>query len=254
MTIKCANFFIIPPIEIMTIGHLPDYYTIVLYKVNRQMTFRHFLLKVLYKVKLIPKIIYMAGLIAQKKEEKRKKILDAAYELFKSSSVSDTSISMICEKAGIAKGTFYLYFQDKEDVLRNLVRRISFDILKDAHNNIKQSDSFVDSVISMANYLIELFKYDKDALLVIKKDFIWPISEEEFNTTNDPTMSKIREAINKYSKEIGMSEHKILLRLYSLISMLCSVCYSSIIDGFPNDIDNLKNEIFEITKRTLTNE
>lgn len=236
----------------MTIGHLPDYYTIVLYKVNRQMTFRHFLLKVLYKVKLIPKIIYMAGLIAQKKEEKRKKILDAAYELFKSSSVSDTSISMICEKAGIAKGTFYLYFQDKEDVLRNLVRRMSFDILKDAHNNIKESDSFVDSVISMANYLIELFKFDRDALLVIKKDFIWPISEEEFNTTNDPTMSKIREAINRYSKEIGMSEHKILLRLYALLSMLCSVCYSSIIDGFPSDIDNLKNEIFEIAKATLS--
>lgn len=196
----------------------------------------------------------MAGLIVQKKEEKRRKILDAAYELFKSSSVSDTSISMICEKAGIAKGTFYLYFQDKEDVLRNLVRRISFDILKDAHDSIKHTNSFVESVIDMANYLIELFKNDRDALLVIKKDFIWPISEEEFNTTNDPTMSKIRDAINIYSKEIGMSEHKILLRLYSLLSMLCSVCYSSIIDGFPSDIDNLKNEIFEIAKRTLTTE
>lgn len=196
----------------------------------------------------------MAGIITQKKEEKRRKILDAAYELFKSSSVSNTSISMICEKAGIAKGTFYLYFQDKEDVLRNLVRRISFDILKDAHDSIKHTNNFIESVIDMANYLIELFKYDRDALLVIKKDFIWPISEEEFNTTNDPTMSKIRDAINKYSKEIGMSEHKILLRLYSLLSMLCSMCYSSIIDGFPSDIDNLKNEIFEITRRTLTTE
>ncbi len=237
----------------MTVGHLLDYYTIVLYKVNRKMTFRHFLLKVLYKVKLIPKIKYMAGLITQKKEEKRKKILDAAYELFKSNSVSDTSISMICEKAGIAKGTFYLYFTDKEDVLRNLVRRVSFDILKAAHEeSLKQKDDFIDSVICMANYLIELFKNDRDALLVIKKDFIWPISEEEFNTTNDPTMSKIREAINKYSKEIGMSEHKILLRLYSLISMLCSVCYSSIIDGFPSDIDSLKDDIFEMAKATLS--
>ncbi len=196
----------------------------------------------------------MAGLITQKKEEKRRKILDSAYELFTNIGVSNTSISMICEKAGIAKGTFYLYFTDKEDVLRNLVRRVSFDILKAAHDeSLKQKGDFIDSVICMANYLIELFKNDRDALLVIKKDFIWPISEEEFNTTNDPTMSKIRDAINEYSKQINTSEHKVLIRLYALLSMLCSVCYSSIIDGFPGDIDSLKNDIFEMAKATLSN-
>ncbi len=196
----------------------------------------------------------MAGLITQKKEEKRKKILDSAYELFTSIGVSNTSISMICEKSGIAKGTFYLYFTDKEDVLRNLVRRVSFDILKAAYDeSLKIKGDFIDSVICMANYLIELFKHDKDALLVIKKDFIWPISEDEFNATSDPTMSKIRDAINEYSKKIHMSEHKILLRLYALLSMLCSVCYSSIIDGFPSDIDSLKVDIFEMAKATLSN-
>ncbi len=41
----------------MTVGHLLDYYTIVLSKVNRKMTFRHFLLKVLYKARFIPKIV-----------------------------------------------------------------------------------------------------------------------------------------------------------------------------------------------------
>ncbi len=195
----------------------------------------------------------MAGLIAQKKEEKRKKLLDAAYDLFTSTGVSNTTISMICDKAGIAKGTFYLYFSDKEDILRNLIRRVSFDVLKDAHDEaIKDKKGFIDTVINMASYLIELFKNDRDALLVMKKDFIWPISEEEFNATEESTMVGIRNAIDKYSKEIGISEHQLLVRIYALLSMLCSVCYSSIIDGFPSDIDDLKNEIFEIIKRTLT--
>ena len=195
----------------------------------------------------------MAGLIAQKKEEKRKKLLDAAYDLFTSTGVSNTTISMICDKAGIAKGTFYLYFSDKEDILRNLIRRVSFDVLKDAHDEaIKDKKGFIDTVINMASYLIELFKNDRDALLVMKKDFIWPISEEEFNATEEPTMVGIRNAIDKYSREIGISEHQLLVRIYALLSMLCSVCYSSIIDGFPSDIDDLKNEIFEIIKRTLT--
>jgi AcrR family transcriptional regulator len=65
------------------------------------------------------------SLIAKKKEEKRKRLLDAAYACFTESTISGTSIAEICSRAGIAKGTFYLYFSDKDDIVRALVKRIS---------------------------------------------------------------------------------------------------------------------------------
>ncbi len=105
----------------------------------------------------------------------------------------------------------------------------------------------------MADSLLDLFQNDPDMLTVMKKDFIWPISEEEFLTTTDETMSTIRSNIEEYANSISITEHQILVRLYALISMLCSIAYSSIIDHFPDTIDSLKPEIFSMIRKSFKN-
>ena len=50
-------------------------------------------------------------------ERTRAAIRDAANELFLEKGVDETTVDEICEKAGISKGTFYLYFRRKEDLL-----------------------------------------------------------------------------------------------------------------------------------------
>lgn len=189
----------------------------------------------------------MESLITRKKQDKRKRLLDAAYDLFVKNSVSATTISEICTQAGIAKGTFYLYFTDKEDILRALTKKLSLNILDIAYSKVKDSsDSFIDKLIIMAEEMLEMAKNDPDFLLIMKKDFVWPITEEEFLTTEDKTMKSIRESIEEFSVVSSISEHQILVRLYALISMLCSVAYSSIIDHFPDTIDSLKPELFSM--------
>lgn len=49
--------------------------------------------------------------------EKKKKMLDAAGELFSKKGYHNTSMKDVAEAAGIAVGTIYLYFRDKEDLL-----------------------------------------------------------------------------------------------------------------------------------------
>ena len=50
-------------------------------------------------------------------ERTRAAIRSAANELFLGKGVDETTVDEICEKAGISKGTFYLYFHHKEDLL-----------------------------------------------------------------------------------------------------------------------------------------
>ncbi|GGF69635.1 TetR family transcriptional regulator [Paenibacillus albidus] len=50
-------------------------------------------------------------------------ILDAAYALFGSGGFYETKMSEVAEKAGIAKGTVYLYFKSKEDLFMAVTRR-----------------------------------------------------------------------------------------------------------------------------------
>ena len=52
----------------------------------------------------------MSLVLEMKKEEKRKKLLDAAYLLFLQKGAGHTTINDIAEEAKVAKGTFYLYF------------------------------------------------------------------------------------------------------------------------------------------------
>ena len=57
-----------------------------------------------------------------KKGEKRKQeLLQIAYRLFLSQGYENTSVDEIIEAAGIAKGTFYYYFQSKEQMLEAVI-------------------------------------------------------------------------------------------------------------------------------------
>jgi AcrR family transcriptional regulator len=63
--------------------------------------------------------------ISKNYDVRRQEFLDTAQELFYSNGYDQTSISMILEKVGVAKGTFYHYFDSKTDLLNTLIDRIS---------------------------------------------------------------------------------------------------------------------------------
>ncbi|NVO29010.1 TetR/AcrR family transcriptional regulator [Donghicola sp. C2-DW-16] len=53
--------------------------------------------------------------------EKRRQILDGAYEVFFEKGFDAASMNGICKAAGVSKGTLYVYFQNKEDLFVGLV-------------------------------------------------------------------------------------------------------------------------------------
>ena len=65
----------------------------------------------------------MRGGVEQKKEQKKEGLLEAAYQLFLEKGVNKTSVDEIVKKANVAKGTFYLYFHDKTQLLQQLTYR-----------------------------------------------------------------------------------------------------------------------------------
>jgi len=59
----------------------------------------------------------MEGLRERKKRIKKERILTAAIDHFTRRGFEQTSIDSITRSAGVAKGTFYNFFNQKEDVL-----------------------------------------------------------------------------------------------------------------------------------------
>src|SRR5919198_3586722 len=67
--------------------------------------------------------------VAKRAEDRRQDILDAAVRVLKAKGAADVTVSDITEAAGVAKGTFYLYFDSREHLFAALRERFVHDAL-----------------------------------------------------------------------------------------------------------------------------
>ena len=63
-------------------------------------------------------------------EEKRQKIFDAALTLFAKQGFHDTTVDEIADLSGVGKGTVYRNFKSKEDILEQLLKAKSMEIVE----------------------------------------------------------------------------------------------------------------------------
>lgn len=72
--------------------------------------------------------------IVKEAAERRNEILDVAERLFCTNGYDNTSTNDILAEIGIARGTLYYYFKNKEDILDAMIDRILDEIIRKARN------------------------------------------------------------------------------------------------------------------------
>lgn len=188
------------------------------------------------------------------KLEKKKNLMDVAYELFTTKGINDTYISEITKKAGVAKGTFYLYFNDKYHLKHLIILNKSSLVLKEAieASNKKCFDDLSDEVIFFIDYIINYLKRDKKLLKLIYKNLTWGLykkallNENEYQEMNDIYFHFVKKL--KQKQNITMDAEKLL---FLIIELTGGVCYSSIILEEPAPIESMKPILFESIKKLL---
>ncbi|WP_249316995.1 TetR/AcrR family transcriptional regulator [Gehongia tenuis] len=191
--------------------------------------------------------------VQQRKELKKQNLVNAAYELFMSKGFNKTSIDEIVMKAKVAKGTFYLYFKDKNEVMKEIVVRISRNILLEAFEKVKANDrgDFVQNVLFFVDNIIEYFKRNKLVLRLIERNFSWPLVKEQMGQI--PEDSAFQEMADTLTSNMeGRSQEEVFKLIYVIVATCGSVCYSSIIYGEPDTIDNMKPTLYHIIEQALT--
>ena len=94
-----------------------------------------------------------------KKNQKRKKILDKAWELFRKNGYEETKVEDITRELGVSKGSFYTYFKTKDGVLYEILERIkkeNEERISKINVNQEPSKILEDYVISKMNYIVKL--------------------------------------------------------------------------------------------------
>lgn len=192
------------------------------------------------------------GKLESNKLQKRNSLLNTAFHLFTTKGVSKTSIAEISEKAGIAKGTFYLYFKDKYDIQNKLVSHESSKLFKKADASLKEYCSannlrlgFEDKIIFIADYVMNALNTDKTLLTFISKNLSWGIFREALTTNVAEEDVNFKDV---YYNMIDTAEYEIEepeIMLFLIIELVSSTCYSSILYGEPTDIETLKPYLFQ---------
>lgn len=185
-----------------------------------------------------------------KKQKKKTALLQAAYELFLKKGVPLTSVGDITAKASVAKGTFYLYFRDKEDILGAVSAAVLRQILEEGYMKMGagRTDSFTENLIRLADAALDYLQQNRGVLEILRRGGRMPKLSRE-----DPLWrSLMRDLKQSEGGELaGKSEEEVFRILYCLLTMGGSVAAASILRGEPEPIEKIKPALYGIIRAAL---
>lgn len=192
--------------------------------------------------------------IAAKKTQKREQLRKATAELFAERGVDETAIDDIVRRAGVAKGTFYLYFKNKADILGDLVAARSRVILKQAlqRTPAHHGASLADDVLAFVEEIAEIMRRNRRALELIHKNLTWGLYRRLVaEAETDETLREIKERFwgrVPATKDPVRDPEKIL---FVLIELTSSICYSAIVHSEPAGLEEMKPVLLDSVRRIL---
>jgi AcrR family transcriptional regulator len=93
-----------------------------------------------------------------KGEESKRKLLQAAEELFAKKGFQSTKVSEIVAKAGLTQAAFYLYFKSKEDIFQQMIQDFDQQLIELSDGGKRVVEFFPKDVNSyVTNMFIKLF-------------------------------------------------------------------------------------------------
>lgn len=183
--------------------------------------------------------------VEENKLVKRSALLEAAFALFVERGIIRTSIADITKKAGLAKGTFYLYFKDKYDISNKLIARKTADIFNQSVEALRKcpQDCFEDEMIFLIDDVIRQLNRDKILLNFISKNLEWGIFK---NAIMEQTEEIGLDVMDYYQDMIARSGKRFRdpeLMLFMIVELVGSTIHNVILFKEPVTLEVLKPEL-----------
>jgi len=100
--------------------------------------------------------------------DKRRRILDAAVRVFARKGYFSARVSDIAKKAGVADGTIYLYFRNKEDLLVRLFDEVMSVHVEEAREAVRALPSAPERLLAIAERHLAVLGENRDLAAVFQ--------------------------------------------------------------------------------------
>ncbi|KAB2329984.1 TetR/AcrR family transcriptional regulator [Cytobacillus depressus] len=139
---------------------------------------------------------------------KKEKIVQAAIEVFKEKGIEKTKISDIVKLAGIAQGTYYLYFPSKLAVMPAIAEVMVEKSIAVVKNEVKRDASFTEQLVQIVDAIFKVTMDYREILALIYAGLASTEHIKEWETVYQPFYSWISEFL-KEAKETGVIRESI---------------------------------------------
>lgn len=139
------------------------------------------------------------GVVERKEREKkqrRKAILEAAKQVFFTKGVEEATMDDVAKASELSKGTLYLYYKNKEDLLHGIVEK-GLDILyKMFEAAVKKADTGLDKILAIGEAYSEFCQKETNYYkIILHQDPVGLISHEFVE--ENPCVMNCKEKGNK---------------------------------------------------------
>jgi AcrR family transcriptional regulator len=141
--------------------------------------------------------------LSRKGAATRRRLIDAAERCFADSGYHDASVVRITEAAGVAQGTFYLYFSSKKEIFDELVRDLNSRVRHAMKEASSQGKSRLEAeLLGFAAYFRFTSKHNALYRIIRQAEFVSPeMLRYHYDKLSEGYVEALREAVA--SGEVG---------------------------------------------------
>jgi AcrR family transcriptional regulator len=194
------------------------------------------------------------GKVDANKQQKESSLLRTAFEFFTTKGFSKTSIADIVGRAGVAKGTFYLYFKDKYDIRNRLVAHKSSQLFRSALNSLGAQSSelsFEDKFIRLIDNIVDQLDEDKSLLTFISKNLSWGVFKSAITSPVNADDINFSDVYDSMLAEAPCSFRDPEIMMFMIIELVSSTCYSAILYSEPCSLSELKPYLYDTIRMMI---
>ncbi len=182
------------------------------------------------------------GKIEVNKKQKKESLLNTAFSLFTSKGFQKTSISDIVDNAGVAKGTFYLYFSDKYDLRNKLIAHKAGVLFLDAYHALSEQtvSGIEEQIIYITDYIIQRLIQDKSLLGFLSKHLSWGVFRSNLIAGTDNSEQNVYLIFTDLLHASGYEFKDPEIMIYMLIELVSGSIYNPLLYEQPAPLDEIR--------------
>lgn len=187
------------------------------------------------------------------KIRKNDQLIEAAYELFLEEGFDAVSIQEIADRAGVAKGTFYLYFHDKDELKEAIIAQKSNELFQRALAALRQTGivDFESQIIFVIDYVLDILEHNQDALKLIAKNLSLGVFSHQVNEFFSDQKTDVIKSLTDAAERSRVRLKNPEVLLYMIIELASSTCFSCILEGEPLSIAVFKPYLFDAIRQLI---